>query len=63
MTEPCEICELWMRGVECENESCPIAVMKRENAELKAKVSRLESDAGWDLENNLRGRIYEMGEA
>ena len=63
MTEPCEICELWMRGYECENEACPVAVMKRENGELKAKVSRLESDAGWDLEINLRGRIYEMGEA
>lgn len=59
--EPCSICELWMDGIKCENDTCPVAVMKRENAELKARVSRLEYDAEWDLENNP-DRIYEMGE-
>ena len=60
--EPCSICELWMDGVECDNTSCPVAVMKRENAALKARISRIESDRGYDLENSLRDRIYEMGE-
>lgn len=60
--EPCSICELWMDGIECDQCNCPVAVMKRENAALKAKISRLESDRAYDLENRLSNRIYEMGE-
>lgn len=60
--EPCSICELWMDGIKCEQYTCPVYRMKLENEYLKAKISRLESDRAYDLENRLSNRIYEMGE-
>ena len=61
-SEPCSICEYWIRGISCEQCHCPVDIMKRENAALKEKISRLESDRAYDLENRLSNRIYEMGE-
>ncbi len=67
--EPCSICENWIKGVECSQSKCPVYKMKQENqrlrkevADLKAELSQMESDAGWDFENRCRNRTYEMGE-
>ena len=69
MVEPCSICELWMADSQCDNTLCPVKQMKDENKRLKAenrklkqKISKTESDNGWDFENSLRDRTYEMGQ-
>ena len=36
--EPCSICEKYMRGVECENRECPVAIEKETVIKLKRQL-------------------------
>ena len=41
--EPCSICELYVKGEKCEQESgCPVGMMKKENRSLKNRNTRLQ---------------------
>jgi len=44
---PCIICEQYIKGMMCYQFNCPVALMKKENRELKEKVQRLEREKAW----------------
>ena len=39
--EPCVICENYMKGVKCQNDTCPVAMMKAENERMRKEISDL----------------------
>lgn len=61
---PCSICELYAKGVKCENEEqCPVGIMKKENKLLKSRNTRLQkkvNEASWGYSDRLGDR-HEMG--
>ena len=54
-----------MKGVRCdEADSCPVGLMKKENANLKRRITKYERDASWAFEDRVersREEEYERG--
>ena len=44
LIEPCEICEMYIKGERCEHTYCPVAKMKAENKRLKEENKRLKEE-------------------
>lgn len=64
-SNPCSICEKFMKGIQCdEADACPVGLMKKENANLKRRVTKYEQDASWAFEDRVersREEEYERG--
>ena len=72
--DPCSICENFIYGTECDvSDTCPVGKMKKTlevyylknlamDKEMMAVKEQIKSDAGWDFENSIKDKIYEMGE-
>ena len=59
--EPCEICEMYIRGERCEHTYCPVAKMKAENKRLKEENSKLRLEMSYMIKPGTIGDSHEMG--
>lgn len=59
--EPCVICENYMKGVKCQNDTCPVAMMKAENERMRKEISDLRLDMSYMIDPNAIGDRHEMG--
>ena len=66
-SNPCIICEKYIKGRKCEKVECPVAIMKAENKKLKDEKRKLKKELE-ELKFNLSwgrkpciGDRHEMG--
>lgn len=61
LIEPCEICELYVKGETCEQANCPVAKLKAENERLKDENRKLRNEMSYMSSPNTIGDRHEMG--
>jgi hypothetical protein len=61
LIEPCEICEMYIKGERCEHTYCPVAKMKAENNRLKEENRKLRNEMSYMSRPNTIGDRHEMG--
>jgi hypothetical protein len=44
LIQPCEICEMYVKGETCEQTNCPVAKLKAENERLKVDNAKLDTE-------------------
>lgn len=61
LIEPCEICEMYIKGERCEHTYCPVAKMKAENKRLKEENQKLRIEMSYMSKPGTIGDSHEMG--
>lgn len=61
LIEPCEICEMYVKGETCEQTNCPVAKLKAENERLKDENRKLRNEMSYMSNHNTIGDRHEMG--
>lgn len=59
--EPCEICEMYIKGERCEHTYCPVSKMKAENKKLREENQKLRLEMSYMRSPNSIGDCHEMG--
>lgn len=61
LIEPCEICEMYVKGENCEQTNCPVAKLKAENERLNDENRKLRNEMSYMINPNAIGDRHEMG--
>jgi hypothetical protein len=61
LIEPCEICEMYVKGETCEQTNCPVAKLKAENERIKDENRKLRNEMSYMSNPNTIGDRHEMG--
>ena len=61
LIEPCEICEMYIKGERCEHTYCPVAKMKAENKRLNEENRKLRIEVSYMSRPGTIGDSHEMG--
>ena len=61
LIEPCEICEMYIKGERCEHTYCPVAKMKAENKRLKEENQKLRNEMSYMSRPGTIGDSHERG--
>ena len=61
LIDPCEICEMYVKGETCEQTNCPVKKLKAENNRLKDENRKLQNEMSYMRRPDTIGDRHEMG--